>query len=68
MLLLFPSRYRHFVLIALGVALLVFGLVAASTGAAIIGGVLLVWGLFRTTCVLRGAGRPSNTHSNEVGR
>ena len=63
MLFLVPSRFRRFVLIALGVGLLVFGLVAASTGAALIGGVLLVYGLLRTTRVLRGAHRPTNIGS-----
>lgn len=63
MLLLIPSRFRHFALVALGVALLVFGLVAASKGAALIGGAVLVYGLVRTTRVLRGSRRPTDIDS-----
>jgi hypothetical protein len=57
MLLLIPSRYRHIALVALGAALLAFGLIATTKVAALLGGVLLAWGLVRTTSFLRGARR-----------
>lgn len=68
MLFLFPGRYRHFVLIAVGVALLVLGLVAATKGAEIVGVALLVWGLVKTRRVLRGVRLRGSIRGNEVGR
>jgi hypothetical protein len=63
MLFLFPSRYRHFILLVGGATLLVFGLVAAGKGATLLGGIVLVWGLVRTTSVLRGARRSTDIAS-----
>jgi threonine/homoserine/homoserine lactone efflux protein len=63
MLLLFPSRFRHLMLIALGIAALVYGVVAHATGAEIIGGAALAWGLVRTARIVRGTQQPgARTH------
>jgi hypothetical protein len=46
MLLLFKGPYRIAAQLVVGIALLVIGLVAHATLAAVIGGVLILWGLY----------------------
>lgn len=46
MLLLFKGPYRIAAQLIVGIALLVVGLVAHATLAAVIGGVLIAWGLY----------------------
>lgn len=68
MLLLFPRRYRHFALIALGVILIVVGLATGSVGPTIIGAAVLVWGLARTYIVLRDGRRSPGTSGGSPNR
>ncbi|MBV9820259.1 MAG: hypothetical protein JOZ07_18160 [Solirubrobacterales bacterium] len=63
MLFLIPSRFRHIVLVAAGVVLLAFGLIAATKVVALLGGVLVVWGLVRTNSVLRAGRRTTDIGS-----